>query len=73
LGDAENELAFELDGRTPISVLVEIPRGVSYLLVKTDPAATSEEDAIVILAPRAERATGPAELHAVPTSPDPGF
>jgi hypothetical protein len=56
-----------------VSVLVEIPRGQSQLLVKTDPPATSEDDAIVISAPRAETASGQAVLHADVVSADPGF
>jgi len=70
---AEQERSFTLDGRTSLSVLVEIPRGRSYLLVKTDPAATSEQDAVVLSAPRAETAAEEPELRAVPISPDPGF
>jgi O-antigen/teichoic acid export membrane protein len=73
LAGADRELPFTLEGRTGVSVVVEIPRGRSYLLVKTDPAATSEKDAIVFSAPRARRASGTPELHAEPISPDPGF
>jgi O-antigen/teichoic acid export membrane protein len=73
LGDDEKELEFDLVRRQPVSALVQIPRGTSYLLVKTDPAATSDEDAIVVYAPRAVRATGTPQLHAVLISPDPGF
>jgi hypothetical protein len=50
-----------------------VPRGVSQLVVKVDPAPTSEADALVISQPRTERASGPAALHATPTSGDPGF
>ena len=73
LADKDNELPFDLKGTTEVSTLVQIPRGTSYLLVKTDPAATSDEDAIVLSAVRAERASGSPQLHAVPISPDPGF
>jgi hypothetical protein len=50
-----------------------VPRGTSYVLVKTDPAATSEEDAVVLVAPRAERASGEPQIHAQTISPDPGL
>jgi O-antigen/teichoic acid export membrane protein len=73
LGDDQKELEFDLTRREQVSALVQIPRGTSYLLVKTDPAATSDDDAIVVSSPRAERASGGAQLHAVLISPDPGF
>jgi hypothetical protein len=41
--------------------------------VKTDPAPTSEADAIFVSLPHAERATGTPTLQAQPISPDPGF
>jgi O-antigen/teichoic acid export membrane protein len=71
--DSKTEQAFTLKGKTPVSVLVEVPRGLSQLLLKTDPPATSEDDAIVISAPRAAKASGQAALHADLVSPDPGF
>ena len=73
VADSDTELSFPLDGTTDISIAVEIPRGTSYLLVKTDPAATSEKDAIVVSRPRAERTTDAAQLTSVPISPEPGF
>ncbi len=73
LADSKTEQAFPLNGPTPVSVYVEVPRGQSQLLVKTDPAATSEDDAIVITAPRAATASGTPTLHADLVSPDPGF
>ncbi len=73
LADETNELSFPLDGKTPVSALVEIPRGRSLLLAKTDPAATSESDAIVLSAPRATTAIGSPELHAEQFSGNPGF
>jgi hypothetical protein len=51
---------------------VEVPRGVSQLIFKTDPAA-SDADAIVLTAPRVGPATGAADLQAIPVSGDPGF
>ncbi|PWU25605.1 MAG: hypothetical protein C5B48_00440, partial [Candidatus Rokuibacteriota bacterium] len=73
LADATKEVSFDIKGTSEVSALVQIPRGTSYLLLKTDPAATSDDNAIEIADPRAERATGMAELQAVPISPDPGF
>jgi hypothetical protein len=73
VADSKSEQAFPLAGRTPISVLVAIPRGQSQLLLKTDPPPTSTADAISISIPRAERASGAAVLHADLVSPDPGF
>jgi hypothetical protein len=52
---------------------VEVPRGVSQLVLKIDPAPTSETDAVVISQPRARPPSGAATLHASPSSADPGF
>jgi hypothetical protein len=71
--DPGREHAIVLAGRTRVSVLVEVPRGQSRLLVKTDPAATSQNDAIVLSDPRALKASGEPVLHAELISPDPGF
>jgi hypothetical protein len=73
LADNATELPFDLKGPTSVSVLVQIPRGTSYVLAKTDPAATSDDDAIVVSAPRVERARGTAQLQAIPISANPGF
>ncbi|MGH3136267.1 MAG: hypothetical protein ACRDPV_07230, partial [Gaiellaceae bacterium] len=73
LVDADTELPFRLGGETNVAVLVDIPRGHSFLTVKTDPAATSEKDAIVLSKPRASTAFGTPELVAELISPDPGF
>jgi len=73
VADSDTELPFTLDGPTDVSISVEIPRGTSYLLVKTDPAATSTEDAIVFSRPRAERTAATPQLSAQPISPEPGF
>jgi len=73
LADSYGEHPFALNGRTRISIPVEVPRGRSRLIVKTDPAATSEDDAIVITAPRAATTTGTPTLRADLYSPDPGF
>jgi hypothetical protein len=58
---------------TPVSLRVAIPRGRSLILVKTDPPATSTEDAVVITRPRLTLTAEPPELHATATSTDPGF
>jgi hypothetical protein len=73
LADADTELSVTLEGTTDVDVLVEVPVGHSYLTVKTDPAATSVEEAIVFSKPRAVLAFGTPALVAVPISPDPGF
>jgi hypothetical protein len=73
LADNSTERAFTLQGPTPISVLVGIPRGYSLVLVKTDPAAQSLADAIVLSKIRVEPATGKPELNALLQDPDPGF
>jgi O-antigen/teichoic acid export membrane protein len=73
IADSRGEQQLALAGRTTVSVLVQIPRGVSQLLLKTDPPPASEADAIVLSTPRAERASGSAPLHADLVSPDPGF
>jgi hypothetical protein len=73
IADSKQEQAFTLNGRTHVSVLVEVPRGQSQLLVKTDPAPTSDADAIVITAPRTRPGPGSPALHADLISSDPGF
>ena len=71
--DTQGEHSFTVSGSVRIDVNVEVPRGVSQLLLKVDPAPTSEADAIVLSQPRAEPASGAAVLHATPSSADPGF
>jgi hypothetical protein len=73
IADNEGERPFTLVGRSHISVLVQIARGHSVVLLKTDPPPRSEEDAIVISAPHVESASGTPELHADALSSDPGF
>ncbi len=73
LADGQTERSFELDGPTQISIPVEIPRGRSYLLAKTDPPATSEEDAVVLSAPRVTTVAVDPQLRAVGISSDPGL
>jgi O-antigen/teichoic acid export membrane protein len=71
--DARGEHPFRLTGSMPFDLNVEVPRGVSQLLLKIDPAPTSEVDAVVLSQPRAEPASGAAMLRAIPASADPGF
>ena len=73
VADSKAEQRFPLTAPTHIAVLVEIPRGQSQLLVKVDPAPTSEEDAVILSLPRAEHATGVPVLHADLISSTPGF
>lgn len=73
LADSGTKLPFTLEGRTRVSALVEVPRGRSRLLVKARPAPAAEEDAVLLYAPRAEEASGPADLRAIPISADPGL
>src|SRR5205823_785963 len=71
--DARGDHPFTLTGSMHFDLNVALPRGVSQLLLKVDPAPTSEADAVVLSQPRAERASGAATLHAIPSSADPGF
>jgi O-antigen/teichoic acid export membrane protein len=73
IADDKNERPFTLNGRTQVSLLVQIPRGYSLVLLKTDPAPISREDAIVLTSMFATRASGQPELHALPEAADPGF
>ena len=73
VADDTTEVSISLASPTHLSVLVDVPSGLSLLYVKTDPAATSLEDAIELTAPVAERASGEPQLHAHPESPDIGF
>ena len=73
VADSRHEQAFDVSGRTRIAVSVAVPRGVSQLLVKTDPAATSEADAIVLSTPHAFKSSAAPTLHADVVSADPGF
>lgn len=73
ISDERTEVPVTLDGTTRVSVNVAVPSGLSRLLVKTDPAATSTDDAIELTAPVASGASGNAQLQAEPVSPDVGF
>jgi O-antigen/teichoic acid export membrane protein len=73
IADSKSEHSFPLAGTTHIAVTVQVPRGVSQLVVKTDPAPTSEADAIVISAPLTASTSAAAVLHADLVSPNPGL
>jgi O-antigen/teichoic acid export membrane protein len=73
VADAEKELSFTLNGLTHVSMLVEIPRGYSLVLLKTDPAPTSREEAIVLTSMFSAKESGQPELHALQEQADPGF
>jgi O-antigen/teichoic acid export membrane protein len=73
VADLQREQAFNVTGPTRFTVNVQIPRGLSQLLVKTDPPATSEADALLLAVPRAGRTSGKPALLATLVSPDPGF
>jgi hypothetical protein len=62
-----------VNGRTHVSVAHDLPRGVSLVVVKTDPVPESREDAIVISRLQVERATQQAHLHTLLQDADPGF
>jgi hypothetical protein len=73
VADSETEKMLPLEGPVTISLLVEVPRGFSLLVLKTDPAPKSRADAIVFSAMHAEPASGQPDLHALQQSDDPGF
>jgi hypothetical protein len=71
--DSQGEHPYTVSGTTNFDQNVEVARGVSQLLLKVDPAATSEQDAILVSQPRTAPAAGPPALRATPSSSDPGF
>jgi hypothetical protein len=73
IADSHREQALTVAGRARVAVTVELPRGVSRLLVKADPPPTSEADALVLSTPHAKAASGAGVLHADLISADPGF
>jgi hypothetical protein len=73
LADDSHERRFALGAPAHVSAVVAVPRGVSLLLVKTDPAPTSEEDAIVLSHLQVERTKRSPELQALLQDGDPGF
>ena len=74
LANDSRERAFAVSAsKAHISVVIAIPRGVSLLIVKTDPAPQSRADALVISRLEVERANEPAQLTALLQDADPGF
>jgi hypothetical protein len=73
VADPEHEQPFAVSGPMTVGVNVAVPRGASRVLLKVDPAPTSESDALMIVTPRADAATGAATLHAEKLSDDPGL
>ncbi len=71
--DTQGEHPYPFTGSMHFDANIEVPRGVSQLLLKVDPAPTSEADAIVLTQPRVEARSGAASLHATTVSADPGF
>jgi hypothetical protein len=71
--DTQGEHAFGFTGSRRFHEDVEVPRGVSQLIFKVDPPATSDADAVVLTQPRVGPATGTATFHAIPVSDRPGF
>jgi O-antigen/teichoic acid export membrane protein len=71
--DTQGEHPFALSPSMHFDLNVEVTRGVSQLLLKLDPPATSEENAVVFSQPRTAPASGPPVLLATPSSNDPGF
>jgi hypothetical protein len=71
--DSQGEHPYPFTGSMHFDVNIEVPRGVSQLLLKVDPAPTSEADAVTLTQPVAEAGNGAASLHATGVSPDPGF
>jgi hypothetical protein len=73
LASDSDERPFAVGAKTRISFVVDVPRGVSLILAKTDPAPQSRADAIVISRLEVERATEPAQLGALLQDGEPGF
>jgi O-antigen/teichoic acid export membrane protein len=71
--DTQGEHAFTVNGTMHFDLKVEVTRGVSQLLLKVDPAATSEQDALLLSQPRTAPGAGRPVLLASPSSSDPGF
>lgn len=73
IADSQRQVEFTVGPASRLTVNVQYPRGVSQLLVKIDPAATSEADAPLVAVPRAQTAHGDTQLLADRVSADPGF
>jgi O-antigen/teichoic acid export membrane protein len=73
VADSHKERAFTVAGPMRFTLDVRVPRGLSQLLVKTDPAAKSEADAVLLSVPRARTTAGAPTLQTDLVSADPGF
>ena len=73
VADSQRQVEFTVGALSHVTVNVQVPRGVSQLLVKIDPAATSASDAPLIGVPRARPPHGDTQLVADRVSADPGF
>jgi hypothetical protein len=71
--DATGDHPLTVRGPTHFALDVELLRGVSDVQVRSEPAATSETDAILVTQPRTERTSGKPVLQLGPSSADPGF
>jgi hypothetical protein len=71
--DTQGEHPFIVNGTMHFDLNVQVIRGVSQLLLKVDPAATSEQDALLLSQPRTAPRNGRPVLLATPSSSDPGF
>jgi hypothetical protein len=71
--DAQGEHPYGFTGSRQFAENIEVPRGVSQLLFKVDPAATSEADAVLLTQPRVSAGTSAATFRAISVSADPGF
>jgi hypothetical protein len=73
LADDSSERRFALNRLKRVSVVVGVRRGVSLVLVKTDPAPTSTDDAILLSRLQVVGVRQSPKLHAVLQDADPGF
>jgi hypothetical protein len=73
LANDKDERRFPVGAETHVSLDVAVPRGMSLVLVKTDPAPTSRADAVVISHVVARRTAAPPQLDALLEDGDPGF
>jgi O-antigen/teichoic acid export membrane protein len=66
--EGSHDVGVPVSGTTPVSVAVQVPRGVSQLLVSSEGAGLVD-----VSQPRAEATQAQPVLNARPLSPDPGF
>ncbi len=71
--DTQGEHPYGFTGSRHFAENIEVPRGVSQLLFKVDPAATSEADAVLLTQPSVGAGNGAATFRAISVSADPGF